>query len=99
MENLMRTDLKARHNIGGSFFNLLRDMMMPNFMSVKSGDHHVKDRVTQRIGLAQGDTASPFLYLVYASSLADRLRRAGATFAFFADDLAILAKDQAHLQS
>ena len=83
----MLADLRARHNNGGSFF-----------IGVKNGDHHIKDRVTQRIGLAQGDTASAFLYVVDASSLADRLRRAGATFAFFADDLAILAEHQAHLQ-
>ena len=57
-----------RHNTGGSFFNFLRDMMMPDFRGVKKGDHHIKDSVTQRIGLTQSDTASPFLYVVYRKS-------------------------------
>ena len=87
------------YRLSKNMTSLLRDILRPNFIRVKNGTALIDTEIRQTRGLAQGNPASPMLFVLYAASLADTLRRTGAVFAFFADDLVILAKDLPRLQS
>lgn len=90
--------LKDNFNIGGKMLNLIRDILECNYIRVKSGHLSAQEEVEQTIGVAQGDSASPLLFVLYVAGLATMLRQTTARFYFYADDLVVLGKSRNHLQ-
>jgi len=96
-ENLLRV-LKEDFEVHGRMFNLIHDILLENYVQIRNGDHTTTQSIKQTIVVAQGDTASPFFYIIYASGLARTLRQIKAKHVFYADDLVIMGPTRQHLQ-
>ena len=92
------SELANRFNIRGRMFNLLRGILEENFIQIKNGSSIIAQEIKQNIGVPQGDPASPFLYIAYATGLAECLNAVRAEHVFYADDLVIMAKSREQLQ-
>lgn len=92
------SELANRFSIQGRMFNLLRGLLEANFIRIKNGSATVDQEIKQTVGVPQGDPASPFLYIAYATGLAECLNAVKAEHVFYADDLVIMAKSRDQLQ-
>lgn len=96
--NLLLEALRDSFNIRGNMFNLIKNILSGNEIRIRNGSHYLDQTVRQTVGVAQGDPASPFLFILYVASLGQVLREVKAIHRFYADDLILLAKTKYHLQ-
>ena len=63
-----------------------------------SVEESLTDKISQRIGVPQGDKLSPILFSLFISDLSSILESTGCFVVFYADDLAIASSSLQSLQ-
>jgi hypothetical protein len=85
--------LYTEYGIQGRMFRLLDAMLKMNWISVETG-REIGSTIPQNKGLAQGDSLSPFLFILFINSLLRSLRKVGVSVWAYADDLCVAASDK-----
>lgn len=94
---LLMDKLELRFGINGKLLRLIDSFLHPNSMSVKNFTNGSMPAVCQTIGVQQGDSLSPLLFVLFVDDLLDFLRKKlagrGVKLIMYADDLCIVTPD------
>ena len=88
--SLLLTKLRTRFNVGGPIFNLIRNLLCENLVNVTDGCTS-SGPITQNIGVIQGDSLSPYLFILFIDDVTQHLEDAGVRTLLYADNLALTA--------
>ena len=94
--NLLLTKLQ-KIGISNHFLRVLSTLYQHNFIMV-SVEGSLTDKISQRIGVPQGDKLSPILFSLFISDLSSILESTGCFVVFYADDLAVASSSLQSLQ-
>lgn len=83
--------LHEEYGISSKMFGLIRKTLEAGRVVVDDGVTKT-DEILQTIGLPQGDSLSPLLFILYVNSVLKRLNRDGAVALMYADDLCIMCE-------
>ena len=95
-KRLMNT-VSEKYNIRGKILRTLETILRPNSLIIDNG-YELSEPIQQQKGIIQGDSVSPFLFIMFVNSLLERLERRKVLAKMFADDLVIAAQDADELQ-
>ena len=83
--------------IKGKTLNVLKSILQPNKLIIDSGTD-LSEAVNQYKGVAQGDSISPLLFVLFINSLLTRLERRKVFVKMFADDLVVASENAEEVQ-
>ena len=90
--------LRKRFNVGGHIFELIKALMSLNTVTIRNG---LTDSgpITQSVGVVQGDSLSPYLFILFIDDLNEALaNEANVQLHLYADDLLVTATTTEELQ-
>ena len=97
--------LKA--NVGGLFYNLLKNMYDKSLLSIKVGNE-LTENFSSSVGVRQGDVLSPNLFKIFINDLPDYLSETGDSIflndlqidcLMYADDVILISQSASGLQN
>lgn len=96
--NLLNRKLIKDFNMGGRLLNLINAILEENWVHIFNNEEK-SSKITQRKGLAQGDSLSPTLFIMYVHDLPKIIKGDldDVEVAIYADDLRISSKKKEHL--
>ena len=94
---LLMEALRNRFNVGGRIGRLIRALLAENTINVRSGPT-ASGPISQTVGVVQGDSLSPYLFILFIDDIADALDDGESTVRLYADDLLLTANTAVALQ-
>lgn len=95
--SLIDEKLVSQFGVRGKLLGLIRALLRPNRIVIRDGCW-ASDEVTQTNGVAQGDSLSPYLFVLFINDLAKAIRkRAKVKLVLYADDLTMVSGDKAEM--
>ena len=94
-------------HVGGSFYNVIKDMYSNNMSSVRSGNY-ITPQFECQAGVRQGDSLSPTLFNIYVNDICNLfdqtcqpayLQDYSLNCLFYADDLILISRSHEGLQN
>jgi hypothetical protein len=93
---LLITKIQQTFHVSGQILALICNILTYNELIIPT----VPIPIRQHRGVAQGDSLSPTLFIMYAADLASQLRSIGnCAFSFYADDLVVYSPDPRQIDS
>lgn len=89
--------ISEKFGLGGKIVSTLKSMLRPNGLIIDTG-YDMSELVEQQKGVQQGDSVSPFLFVMFVNNLLERLEKRNVLVKMFADDLVIASVKKDELQ-
>lgn len=102
---LLVKKLRHRFKLNERYIRVIQSVLASNTLYLNhkkcsncDSVHGPVAEVTQTIGVLQGDSLSPFLFILFIDDIAEELEPFGSEVFLYADDLVILTDDHTQLQ-
>ena len=96
--SLLLSKLRSRFSVGGAIFTLIANILTDNTVNATDGLTR-SGPIKQNIGVIQGDSLSPYLFILFIDDVSEVLAAPNTKIYLYADDLAITAPSAPSLQS